>query len=297
MDTMAETTVSRPRNRHSLARYLTAGVLVTALCLTVGCGSQTPTAGHEGESFADRGWVTNCTGPLFSRAIRNDSAGHEIILPIFKINDQLVVVVPTENKPVANSIGSEPTKCRNISDLPNIHYLAFVIVGEWSAGYKTEDIQTVNGVKQFQPDVVGVRIEREAPNGRSIEEERKWENDRANVWRSQSTGVRQFGDLSCFVPTPAAIYFNCTGRRSKTDPDVVALRFRADIPGTRFKLVQANYPSFRYAGIRVYWQAWILDPSRALDVDAAVWNAIEEWNLLDTPSRSGRASLSKGTVQ
>jgi hypothetical protein len=281
---MVETIVSSLRIRHYRARYLTVGVPVVALCLTVGCGSQTSTAGHEGESLADRGWVTNCTGPRFSRAIRNDGAGHQTILPVFKITDQLVVAVPTANKPVANSIGTEPIECRKISDLPSIHYLTFVMDGEWSAGYKAEDIQTVDGVKQFQPDVVGVRIEREAPNGRSVEEEQRRQNERANVWRSESTGVRQFGDLSCFVPTPAAIYFNCTGHRSKADPDVVVLRFRADIPGTRFKLVQANYPSFRYAGIRVYWQAWILDASRALEVDAAVWNALEKWNLLDTPN-------------
>jgi hypothetical protein len=29
----------------------------------------------------------------------------------------------------------------------------------------------------------------------------------------------------------------------------------------------------------VDWQAWILDVSHALDIDAAVWKSIENWNI------------------
>jgi hypothetical protein len=225
------------------------------------------------------GWVTNCAGPAFSRFSLNGEAGPGPDRPIFKINDQLVLAVPKQNLPAADELKSAPSVCGDISDLPSASYLYFVIRGNWSAGYKPEDIPVVGGGRQFQPDVATVRIERDMPELRSAQELQRLDEIQLKAQQHDSAGTREIGGLTCLVPKPGVDWVICSGSRSASDTEVTRLRYR-EYGATPFNLVLAEYASPRY-GIRVYWKAWISDISHALDIDREIWNSIEEWNLLN----------------
>jgi len=228
------------------------------------------------------GWVTNCAGPVFNRFSHYSNAGPGPERPVFRVTDELVLAVPKANSPSAASIDSEPPKCRAISDLTPVPYLYFVISGNWSAGYKPEDIPIVAGNKQFQPDLAIVRIEGEMPERRSAEDLRELDRLQREALQQQSTGTREIGGLTCLVPKPGVDWFICSGNRSASATELTRLRYR-DYSATPFILVLSEYTSARY-GIRVYWKAWISDVSHALDVDRAIWNSIEEWSLLNKPA-------------
>jgi hypothetical protein len=230
------------------------------------------------------GWVTNCTGPAFSRFSQGGNAGPGPERPVFRINDQLVLAVPKKNWPSAGKFDREPPACRQISDLPPAPYLYFVISGNWSAGYKPEDVPIVGGNKQFQPDIVTVRIEREIPSKLSVEEQQRWDQGRREGLQYHSTERREMGGLTCFVPEGQGPEWGfCYGSRTKADPDVTELRYRKD-SGIPFVLLLADYPSSRHGGIHMYSQVWTSDVSHALDIDAAIWKSIEDWNLLNKPA-------------
>jgi hypothetical protein len=242
------------------------------------------------EARLANGWVTNCTGPAFSRFSQGGNAGPGPERPVFKVNDQLVLAVPKKNWPSAGRFDRAPPECRQISDLPLAHYLYFVISGNWSQGYRPEDIPIVGGRKDFEPDVVTVRIEREMPSKLSVEEQQRIDQERWEGLQYDSTERREIGGLTCFVPKGwGPVLGFCSGRRTASDPDVTALRYRKDsaIP---FVLLLADYRSSRHGGIHVYWKVWTSDVSHVLDIDSAIWKSIEDWNLLNHPGAQADAA-------
>jgi hypothetical protein len=157
----------------SRCQYLSAATVVAMLAtvtITTSCDGppQNPQLAN--------GWVTNCTGPAFGRFSGNGSTGPGPERPVFKINDQLVLAVPKNNWPSAGNFERDPPKCTQFSDLPTAPYLYFVIRGNWSAGYKPGDIPIVSGNRQFQPDIITVRIQREIINPLSAKINRKLKN-------------------------------------------------------------------------------------------------------------------------
>lgn len=272
---------------NSLRRFSSAPTVVAMLAtvnITTSCDS--PPSNPQ----LSNGWVTNCSGPEFSKFSQNGSSGPGPERPVFKINDKLVLAVPKKNWPSTSGTDSEPRDCRKISDLPPVPYLYFVISGNWSAGYKPEDIPIVAGNRQFQPDVATVRIEREMPERRSADELQKLDQSQRKAQQDDSAGTREIGGLTCLVPKPGQDWFICSGSRTSSDTEVTRLRYR-EYSATPFILVLSEYTSARY-GVHVYWKVWISDVSHALDIDRAIWNLIKEWNLFNNPAGdSGRAAL------
>lgn len=263
--------IQNRRRRYS--SVTTAIAILATVTLTTSCDDapQSPQLAN--------GWITNCAGPDFDRFSSGPGTGPD--RPVFKIRDQLVLAVPKQNWPSTISIDAPPRECRKLSDLTAVPFLYFVISGKWSQGYKPEDVLTVNGTPQFQPDVVTVRIEPSTQKIQSAkdketlhEEQRKWNEE-------FTSGTREFGGVTCYTPKPPNPFSDCSGKREPSDPDIVDLRYR-DYAATPFVLVQAQYTTTRYGGIDVYWQAWILDVSHALDIDATIWKSIENWNLEST---------------
>ena len=64
------------------------------------------------ETQLANGWVTNCSGPEFSKFSPNRNAGPGPARPVFRLNDQLVLAVPTKNMPSAGRIDDELRACR-----------------------------------------------------------------------------------------------------------------------------------------------------------------------------------------
>jgi hypothetical protein len=259
------------------AAFLSAMTISTIM---TGCDNGNPTR----DSKLEAGWVTNCVGPVFSSISPVGTVGPGLEQPVFRVTDQLVLAVPEGNRPYADKIDHEPRECRKVSDLPSAHFLHFVIKGNWSAGYNPQDIPTEDGHKQFDPDYVTVRIEPaiSIPSKWTAEEERTAEQLQEKFKRENYTGTAEIGGLTCLLPKPG-LSFSCSGRRAQSDPDVVELGYMAH-SAPHFVLVQAKYVSSRYGGIQVYWETWTLDPPiHALDIDAAIWKAIEDWNLLSRP--------------
>jgi hypothetical protein len=233
------------------------------------------------------GWVTNCAGPAFSQFSQGGNAGPGPERPVFRINDQLVLAVPKKNWPSAGKFDREPPECRQISDLPPAPYLTFVISGNWSAGYKPEDVPIVGGNKQFQPDVVAVRIEPEFSKFSEEEQQERQQSLRASA-QQDSTATREIGGLTCFVPKLAPEWPSCFGIPTRADAYFTTLRYRT-YGATPFILVLADYPSSRYGGIHVFWKAWTSDVSHVPDIDVAIWKSIEDWNLLNkTEAQAGQ---------
>ena len=175
--------------------------------------------------------------------------------------------------------------CEKISDLPVAAFVSFVITGDWSSGYNQADIPTNGGIKQFQPDVVGARVEREAPSKESAEDQRYRNELIKGGLEYGATERRKIGLLSCFVPGSwGSGWLYCSGHRAEGDPDVTSLRVRK-YGDTPFELLLADYVSSRYGGIHVYWQVWVKDEAHVLDIDTAIWKSIEGWNLANRPAK------------
>ena len=256
-------------------------VVITTCTLATSCDSAS-------QSYEEaNGWITNCTGPDFDRFSSGSGAGPGPDRPVFKIRDPLVLAVPKQNWPSTISIDAPPRECRKLSDLTAVPFLYFVISGKWSQGYKPEDVLTVNGTPQFQPDVVTVRIEPSTQERQSAKDKEKLKEEQRKWNKEFTSGTREFGGLTCYTPKPPNPFSDCSGKREPSDPDIVDLRYR-DYAATPFVLVQAQYTSTRYGGIDVYWQAWILGVSHALDIDATIWKSIEKWNLESTAKTADR---------
>lgn len=234
------------------------------------------------------GWVTNCSGPAFSRFSQGGNGGPGPERPVFKINDQLVLAIPKKNWPSAGKFGLEPPECRQISDLPLAPYLYFVIWGNWSAGYKPEDVPTVYGNKQFRPDVVTVRVDRDNTT-KSVEEQREFDQSVWETFQQNAVETLEIGGMACFVPKLRNL-INCFGHRTKDDRDVTKLRFLRYSAIPSFVLVQAEYASSQYGRIYVYWSTWTSDPPHLSDIDAAIWKSIEDWDLLNKPATQADAA-------
>ncbi len=235
---------------------------------------------HPRDPQLEWGWVTNCTGPAFTRSDGSTPGPNR---PVFRVTEQLVVAVPKEYRPLANSIDRAPRECTRVTDLPQVKYLQFVIQGNWSAGYNPADIPTLpGGEKQFRPDHVSVHIESEAPPAHvSPAELREMERLTTEALHKDSIGTLEAGGLTCLIDKSPGYEF-CSGSRAPGDGDVTRL-IRRSFGGTSFVLLQADYISTKYGRIHVYWQAWTSDVAHGLDIDRAVWNSLARWNLSHQP--------------
>jgi hypothetical protein len=253
-------------------------MLATAANLT-SCGSDT-----QNPQLAN-GWVTNCSGPEFSKFSQTSGAGPGPARPVFRINDQLVLAVPKNNGPSAGRIEREPRECRTISDLTKVPYLYFVIRGNWSGSYNAKDVPLEGGRKKFLPDAVTVRIERDPPDTSTIDEQRKDEQITRNL-RNKLLDKQEIGGLTCgrnaMPPHPG--YKGglvCWDDRASSNADRFGFRTFAYEEMTRFVWIDAHYRSRHYGGIQVYWDVWTLDLAHARDIDQAIWNSLTEWNLIE----------------
>jgi hypothetical protein len=236
------------------------------------------------------GWVTNCSGPDFSKFSQTSSTGPGSSRPVFRVTDQLVLAVPKGNWPSAGRIEHQPRKCRAISDLPQVHYLYFVIQGNWSGVYNPNDVPLAGGKKAFLPDAVTVRVEREPPSKLSTEEQRGMDQIGAKHW-NDLPNKREIGGWICgryFMPRDPNTKggWTCHGQRAPSDPDTIRVETKS-YKSSPFVLLDADYESSHYGGIHVYWMVWTLDVAHARDIDQAIWNSLTEWNLIDnndTPS-------------
>ena len=114
------------------------------------------------------------------------------------------------------------------------------------------------GLKQFRPDSLWVRVERERPGTLSPEEQRKMDQVQRESQQSVYGGTREIGGLTCLISKYkyAGINPYCSGHRNPGDSDVTKVTLKLDTPNTHFILIQADYASSRYGGIHVYWQTW-----------------------------------------
>ena len=230
------------------------------------------------------GWVTNCAGPAFSGISGVGKSGPGPDRPMFKVNDQLVLAIPAKNQPSAGNFENEPHECTQIGDLPSVPYLYFVIRGNWSAGYKPEDVPLDGGRKQFLPDAVTVRIERDTFVTSPMEDQDRIA--RLKKFNDDLLDRQEIGGLTCgrIVRAPhagkrGALF--CSGHRTSSDADTIKFRTSANENTTPFVWIDAEYRSTLYGGIHVYWQVWTLDLAHAIDIDEAIWRSLAEWNLLD----------------
>jgi hypothetical protein len=234
----------------------------------------------------NNGWVTNCTGAAFGRFSQDGNSGPGPERPVFKISDELVLAVPKRNWPSAGKFDRVPSECRQISDLPLAPYLYFVISGNWSAGYKPEEVPIVGGNKQFQPDIITVRIQRAITNPLSVEDQNKAKEILREFHKKEGEGSREIGGLTCSVPKYAGSPPHCSGRRPNSELNL----FFSSYSATPFVFVNADYPSSHYGKIQVYWQGWISDVSHSIDIDAAIWKSIEDWDLLNNSGAQADAA-------
>jgi len=238
------------------------------------------------------GWVTNCSGPDFKKFAQVGGVGPGPPRPVFKINDQLVLAVPKGNWPSAGRINHEPYKCREISDLPNVPYLYFVIQGNWSGGADRKDAPLDVRDKKVIPDAVTVRVEHYR-TGLSPSDEVAMDQV-VSKYDNKMADKHDVGGLTCgrFVPTPPTNEQGgqlCWVQRTSSDPDDLRMKTAVDEKKSPLVFVDATNTSKRYGGLLVYWQVWTSDLAHARDIDQAIWNSLAEWNLVSEPEvRTGQ---------
>lgn len=254
-----------PRSYKSLA------VLSMAVA-TIACDTESTT------SKPNHGWITNCVGPEFDRAGKGSQAVIETTRPVFKITDELVLAVPVENSPSASELANPPKVCNRLTDVPPINYLTFVIRGNWSRGYSSEDLRMGQRDPQFVPDVVAVRLEAETARPISADEELQFKALEKSADEVLYSGTTSLNGMECKIPKYGGGGY-CTG--SHHDPDLQV--FYNEYSSTPFVFVNANYRTAQFNGVRVYFQLWTLHPESIPDVDAAIWEYLNQWRLFHEP--------------
>jgi hypothetical protein len=271
---------------------LMRAVLIPLFIVLASCDTGSPTPNPN----LNLGWVTGCVGAEFSR---HGGTSPGLKQPVFKVTDQLVLAVPKEYQPRAASIDREPPKCTKTIDLPSAHFLQFVLQGNWSAGYRAQDIPTSqDGTKLFQPDRVFVRIEPEHVSTLSPQDQRK-SAQLSWIARHDATEKKfEIAGLRCTVPKwnipPVSYLCRAPGAAADpdADPEVLSLRYFPE-SAPPFVLIQANYRSPKYGKTHLYWQVWTSDIAHALEIDGAIWNLISEWNIL-TPKETDQHEAEQG---
>jgi hypothetical protein len=140
----------------------------------------------------------------------------------------------------------------------------------------------IAGNNGLQPGVVTVFIQRQPPSKSSEAEQQQLEQAWQGALKQGSTGTREIGGLTCFVPKPGWEWSFCSGKQTTSDSDVTSYRYRR-YGATPFALLIADNESSRYGGIYVHWTVLTVDVSHALDIDRAVWNSLADWNLVTEP--------------
>lgn len=217
----------------------------------------------------ENGWVTNCAGPDFKKFSEDGAASPGPDRPVFRINDQLVLAVPKKYWPSSQSIDHEPLTCTKISDLPIVRFVYFHIQGNWSAGYKPNEVPFGTSGQRIQPDWVEVRFESAPPRKLSAEERKAGEENRRKVeqlWGEQ----HQIAGLTCSV-------YCWKGKPG--DFDFVQLKYQG--LNASFIKIYAGYQSPKYGGTAMYWEALTSDLSHWRDINDEAWKLIADWNLLN----------------
>jgi len=250
---------------------LTCGILALLTIIV----ARTWRDAHPRDPKLEWGWVTNCPGSGPDR-------------PVFRINDQLVMAIPKKNRPSAFRIDHEPPNCTGLSDLPSAPFLEFVTWGNWSAGYKREDVPGVDGMdaKDVRPDRLWVRIEPSRPSALSVAEQHKIVEMSATAMAQDFPESRDIAGLTCRIPRFGGSFY-CSGTRNSIDTDIVRFSYRT-FRGSPFVQVFADYPSPRFGGIHVYWRVVTSDIARWRDIDVTVWKSLDDWRLSGPPTTLSR---------
>jgi hypothetical protein len=214
------------------------------------------------------GWA-NCVGPEFNKFALDSETGPGPELPVFKLNRQLVLVVPKKFLPNAGSLGHEPRTCTKLSDLFTHQYLYFFVRGDWSSGAKPNNVIPANvpeaGVRS---EWLTVRIDRALPEPqRSVEELKSWEKLDRQRDEEFAAAAREIGGLRC------ASW--CNGFNGF---ETVSLRYwQRD----GFVEIHASYNTKRYGGLQVYWSTNVSDLSQWQSIEHEIWKLVAEWSVLD----------------
>jgi len=260
--------VTKSRLKGSVALPLALALAsLTGACDSSNSGPNSP------QWRLERGWITNCTGPEFSRFAQNGARGPGPNRPIFRINDQLVLAIPSEHWPYTQSIEREPRECAKLGDLPPVGFVVFYFQGHWSAGYKPSDVPLIDGTRAT-PDWVWVRVERKEDDSKLSAADRQYaEEHRRNFMEEDRKRGRQVAGLTCSMvcwgdPLPG----------SEPNPDVVSLKYYQR--NSSFVQIYTDYRSHKYGGTRMYWIAVTSDLAHWRAIDDEVWKRVAEWNLL-----------------
>jgi hypothetical protein len=252
-------------------------VLLFAL-ITASCGSpsQSPELAN--------GWVTNCSGPDFRKFSPPNRGGPGPARPVFKINDRLVLAVPSGNWPSAGRINREPYKCSSVSDLSNVPYLYFVIQGNWSKDAGQNESPLNFRDKEVIPDAVTVRVERYQVLSPSDQADRDQVADKT---ANEMADKHEVGGLICgrFVVAPYPNYQGgmlCWTPRRPSESDELRITTAINLKRSPLVFIDAVNRSRRYGGILIYWQVSTSDLEHALDIDQTIWKTLSDWNLVES---------------
>jgi hypothetical protein len=260
-------------------RYVAISVLAGFTTLVGSCGSASQ------DPQLANGWVTNCSGSEFRKFSQVNGAGPGTTRPVFKIDDQLVLAVPKSAWPSSGRIEHELAACHSISDLPQVHYLYFVVQGNWSGSLDPKALPSDIRAKKIIPDSVTVRVEHDA-SAASVSDEAARVEQVASEFQNKLLDKREIGGLNCgriaIPPHPTKqTGFICRASRTSSGLDNLRLRTGGDERKTPLVFVDAINSSRRYGGILVYWQVWTLDLAHAREIDQAIWERLSEWNLIE----------------
>jgi hypothetical protein len=208
---------------------------------------------------------------------------------VFRINGQLVVAVPKQNRPSSVQIKRAPAQCRQFIHLPSVPFLEFVIWGSWSGTYRPEDVPGVDGMdaKHVRPDLLWVRIEPLRRTDLSPEAVTRRLEERGREADLRGEKKREVGGLTCRGFGPNMPPYLCL-EKSDSASDLVKLQYRQ--ANQAFVQIFADYTTSQFGGIHIYWKVVTSDVARWKDIDREIRGRLAEWNLV--AGASGTAAVS-----
>jgi hypothetical protein len=210
---------------------------------------------------------------------------------LFKLKDNLVLAIPPQYQKFwlqKDLVVREPA---HASQIPKVDAVAFDFFLPEFSGYTPQ-----NYLNNFNEDKIEV-VELETADPRQTEPDAPGYYPPNMLKRALRGYLRpndyqdQYG-LRCYQQNaPKGLEaMTCYGRRDEIGKEDIMLEVRvaAPSPAVRFPLMQAQYFTKRYGGLRIVWRTHVKNFPRWHDIDSQIWKFIDSWSATEA-TRGGKS--------
>jgi hypothetical protein len=203
---------------------------------------------------------------------------------LFKLKGNLVLAIPPQHQQFWIQKDHVIRAPAPINRIPEVASVAFEFFLPDFTGYTPGNFD-----KPFDEDLVDV-VDLQSADPKQTEPDAPGSYPPNMLKRALGTYLHpneyqdQYG-LRCYQQdTPKGLErVTCYGRRDEREKEDIMLYAitAARSKAVRFPIMQAEYFTRRYGGLRIVWRTNVKNLPRWRDIDGQIWNFIDNWNIAD----------------